>query len=92
MQIVIEINDNKYNSIMTKYDTFPLEMKKWGLEAIHDGTPLSDILSDMEWDIKKERDSVLNSYKSYTPNEVLDIIDSISNIIDDYMEVKADDE
>lgn len=40
MELVIKIDDDKYNSIMTMYDTFPLDMKEWGLQAIHDGVPL----------------------------------------------------
>lgn len=40
MQIVIEIPEDKYKAIVEKYDTFPREMKEWGLDAIKNGTPL----------------------------------------------------
>ena len=40
MQIVIDIPEEKYNVIKINYNTFPAEMKKWGLEAIRNGTPL----------------------------------------------------
>ncbi len=40
MKIVIEIQEDKYKRIVEKYDTFPAEMKEWGLNAIKNGTPL----------------------------------------------------
>lgn len=40
MKIVIEISEDKYKRIVEKYDTFPVEMKEWGLNAIKNGTPL----------------------------------------------------
>ena len=41
MQIVIDIPDEKYNVINSVlYNTFPAEMKEWGLEAIRNGVPL----------------------------------------------------
>ena len=41
MQIVIDIDEEQYNTIKSDlYNTFPVEMKKWGLEAIRNGTPL----------------------------------------------------
>ena len=40
MQIIIEIPDDKYNKIIDNYDTFPSEMRSWGLEAIKHGVPL----------------------------------------------------
>lgn len=41
MQIVIKIPEEQYNTIKSDlYNTFPAEMKKWGLEAIRNGTPL----------------------------------------------------
>ena len=55
MQILIKIDDDKYNSIMTMYDTFPLEMKKWGVEAIKNGTPLKDL--ELEVDKRSEMHS-----------------------------------
>ena len=41
MQIVIELPEDKFKAIIEKYDTFPKEMKEWGLDAIKNGTPLS---------------------------------------------------
>lgn len=41
MQIVIDISEEQYNTIKSDlYNTFPAEMKKWGLEAIRNSTPL----------------------------------------------------
>ena len=41
MQIVIDICDEKYDVIKSDlYNTFPAEMKSFGLEAIRNGTPL----------------------------------------------------
>lgn len=42
MQIVIDIDEDKYKSIVEMYDTFTAEMKEWGLEAIKNGTPLDE--------------------------------------------------
>ena len=40
MQIIIDIPEEQYNIIKSDlYNTFPAEMKKWGLEAIRNGTP-----------------------------------------------------
>ena len=41
MQIVIDIPQEKYDAIKSNYNTFPAEMKEWGLEAIRNGAPLS---------------------------------------------------
>lgn len=40
MKIVIEIEKQKYERIIKRYETFPKEMKEWGLEAIKNGKPL----------------------------------------------------
>ena len=43
MQIVIDIPKEQYNMIKSDlYNTFPAEMKKWGLEAIRNGVPLPE--------------------------------------------------
>lgn len=49
MQIVIDICDEKYDVIKSDlYNTFPAEMKAWGLEAIRNGTPLTPkVLADL---------------------------------------------
>lgn len=42
MQVVIDIPDEKYNVINSVlYNTFPAEMKEWGLDAIRKGISLS---------------------------------------------------
>ena len=41
MQIMIDIPDEKYSVIKSGlYNTFPAEMKEWGLEAIRNGVLL----------------------------------------------------
>ena len=48
MQIVIDIPEEQYNTIKGDlYNTFPAEMKKWGLEAIRNGTPLPKVHGDL---------------------------------------------
>ena len=42
MKIVIRIPKEKYKAITDMYETFPKEMKEWGLEAIKNGTPLPE--------------------------------------------------
>ena len=40
IELVIKIPEEQYNTIKGDlYNTFPAEMKKWGLEAIRNGTP-----------------------------------------------------
>ena len=41
IELVIKIPKEQYNTIKSDlYNTFPAEMKEWGLEAIRNGTPL----------------------------------------------------
>ena len=41
IELVIKIPKEQYNAIKSNlYNTFPAEMKEWGLEAIRNGTPL----------------------------------------------------
>ena len=43
MKLIIDISEEKYNTIKSDlYNTFPAEMRKWGLEAIRNGTPIPD--------------------------------------------------
>ena len=43
MKVVIDISDEKYSVIKSElYNTFPAELKEWGLEAIRKGTPLQE--------------------------------------------------
>ena len=41
IELVIKISEDNYKSIIEKYDTFPKQMKEWGLSAIKNGIPLS---------------------------------------------------
>lgn len=42
MKLIIDIPEEVYKIICDKYDTFPKEMKEWGLEAIKNCTPIPD--------------------------------------------------
>ena len=43
IELVIKIPEEQYNAIKSDlYNTFPAEMKKWGLEAIRNGTLLPE--------------------------------------------------
>lgn len=42
MKLIINISDEIYNKIVTKFRTFPKEMKDWGLRAIRYGVPYTD--------------------------------------------------
>lgn len=56
MQIVIDIPEEKYDAIKNLYNIFPAKMKKWGLEAIRNGTSLPKghgRLIDADAEIKK---------------------------------------
>lgn len=40
VELIIKMPEEKYDAIKSKYNTFPAEMKEWGLEAINNGTLL----------------------------------------------------
>ena len=40
MKLIIDIPEEAYKTICDKYATFPKEMKEWGLEAIKNGKPI----------------------------------------------------
>lgn len=41
IEVIIKMPEEQYNTIKSDlYNTFPAEMRKWGLEAIRNGTPL----------------------------------------------------
>ena len=40
MQILIDIDKERYNEIVNHYDTFPKQMRDYGVEAIRNGTVL----------------------------------------------------
>lgn len=42
MKLMIEIEKEDFETIVSKYDTFPAEMKRWGINAIKSGIPLPD--------------------------------------------------
>lgn len=42
MQVVIDMPDDIYSGIVNHFDTFSHEMRKWGVEAIKNGTPLPE--------------------------------------------------
>lgn len=47
MKLIIDIPEEKYTAIKNNLGTFPKEFKDWGLQAIHDGTPLDDIKAEI---------------------------------------------
>lgn len=76
MQIVIDIPDNTYTAIMEKYNTFPTEMKKWCLDAIKNGTPLSKGHGELVY-----REDVCNELR-YMDNNGF-ITRSVNHVIED---------
>ena len=43
MKLIIDIPEEQYNTIKSDlYNTFPAEMKIWGLGAIRNGTPIPE--------------------------------------------------
>ena len=72
----------QYQEWHTKVDELPSVTPK------NDNSVLKDIKDDVMWDIDQERDSVLHSNITYIPNDVLDIIDRISNSVDNHMSGK----
>ena len=42
MQILIDIDKERYNEIVNHYDTFPKQMRDYGVKAIRHGTPIPD--------------------------------------------------
>lgn len=48
MQIVIDIPEEQYNILKDElYNTFPADMRKWGLDAIRNGKPLPEHHGDL---------------------------------------------
>lgn len=70
IELVIKIPEEKYKAITEMYETFPKDMKDWGLEAIKNGTPLPKNVTN--------RDVIKNIFGEYfsiplaTTNEWLD--------------------
>ena len=55
MQILIDIDKERYNEIVNHYDTFPKQMRDYGVEAIRNGTVLEPHgrLGDLDYLYKK---------------------------------------
>jgi hypothetical protein len=85
MQIVIDIPKEQYNMIKSdSYNTFPAEMKKWGLEAIRNGVPLPKHgrLIDAD-ELKKEYPHDTDwDYPVNTNSYVVESIDNSHTIIE----------
>lgn len=69
MHIVIDMPEEQYNIIKSDlYNTFPAEMKHWGIEAIRNGKPLPKWHGGMIWynaeEKKPERDTDVLAYCS----------------------------
>jgi len=62
MNLIIKISKEQYEDICSHYDTFPAEMKEWGLEAIKNGKIVTnDYISrkaaeEITWDDPQSRD------------------------------------
>ena len=69
IELVIKIPEETYNAIKSDlYNTFPAEMKKWGLEAIRNGTPLPKghgrlIDADILEECKEVMNTIMNECK-----------------------------
>ena len=48
-------------------------------------------IEDIKADIENERNYILNSTRNFTPNDVLDVIDYISEILDKHISGKESD-
>ncbi len=47
IKVVIKIDESKFEALKSElYNTFPKEMKEWGLEVIRNGTPLCKELEE----------------------------------------------
>ena len=72
MQVVISIPKEKYDVIKSDlYNTFPNEMKEWGLEAIRTGTPLPKGHGDLI-DRKKLQNSI-DDKDLISPKDIINI-------------------
>ena len=49
IELVIRIDEEKYRAIKSNlYNTFPAEVKEWGLKAIRDGVPLDEVRTEIK--------------------------------------------
>ena len=86
VELVIKISKEKYDAIKSNlYNTFPAEMKEWGLEAIRSGAPLPK-----GHGVLKDADAMINKlctheaselFGSVTCAEILDFINDEKPII-----------
>lgn len=74
MKLMIEIEKEDFETIVSKYDTFPIEMKRWGLEAIRNGTPLDKIIAEIE---RQEKWLLQAGYTAYNIDIAFDAIKSV---------------
>lgn len=65
IELVIKIPREKYKAITEMYETFPKDMKEWGLEAIKNGTPLPK----GHGDLKDADDIALIDEQFYVPSD-----------------------
>ena len=59
IELVVKMSEEKYDVIKSDlYNTFPAEMKEWGLEAIRNGTPLPKHIDDscLDFDFDKVKE------------------------------------
>ena len=82
MQIMIDIPDEKYSVIKSDlYNTFPAEMKEWGLEAIRNGVPLPKghgRLIDADALLKDVRDNSESYFADDFAHEWVDVAPTIT--------------
>ena len=65
MKVLIDISEEVYKTICDKYDTFPKEMKEWGLEAIKNGTLIPN--NAVTWvDFEHLRDKIIRMSCRYS--------------------------
>lgn len=80
IELVINIDEDKYDVIKSDlYNTFPAEIKEWGLEAIRYGTPLPKGHGDLI-----DRSEVIKSLFDYFNGKktIGQCIDDVQTIIE----------
>ena len=77
MQIVIDIPQNVYNTLQ-QFPDDQLHIEN----AIKYGVPFNSVIENIKAEIEEKRTNILYCVQDFTPNDVLDIIDDINEIID----------
>lgn len=80
MKLLIDIDEDKYKSIVEMYDTFTAEMKEWGLEVIRNGKPLDQepIFDKIRAEIDRQQKWLLQAgYTAYNVDIAFDAIKSV---------------